>query len=431
MTAKVIRRMVRGLGLLTLMLAGLSVAQDKHMGVATCASTVCHGNSTDKPDANILHSEYVFWGQQDPHANTYQVLLSAESVRIANKLGIGRPDQAPVCLSCHTDYVPKSERGERFQLADGVGCEACHGGAERWLSTHTEKGVGHKDNVAQGLRPLELASVKAQVCQGCHVGTDGKFASHDIMGAGHPRLQFELANYSAALPEHHRIDDDYRARKSVATELQLFSEGTLQAALNFLDGLRSERFVQGGMWPELAFFDCHACHQPMSPVNWQQRSLSRDLPSGAVRLNDSSLIMVTLLWKLRNSQAAENWQQGIRALHRSSQKGMQPVQQVAGLLRQQVEAMLRDFQQRPLTSKEAVKLTREMVAYSRDQAFNDYMTAEQITMGLNVMMRNGGVANAQQLAAPLDALYDSLEDQHNFHAWKFRQAMDRFSGLLR
>jgi len=406
-------------------------AEDKHMGVATCASTVCHGNATAKPDANILHSEYVFWGQQDPHANTFQTLLSAESARIANKLGLGRADQAPVCLACHSDYVPEAQRGDRFQLNDGVGCEACHGGAGRWLTTHTEKGVSHADNVAQGLRPLEDPSVKAQVCQGCHIGMAGKFAGHDIMGAGHPRLQFELANYSAALPEHHRIDEDYRARKQVATELQLFSEGQLQAALNTLDGLASKRFDRAGLFPELAFFDCHACHQPMNPVNWQQRALSSDLPAGAVRLNDSALIMATLLWKLRNPGAAENWQQGVRALHRSSQKGVEPVQKVAALLRDQVEAMLRDYRNKPLSVPEAQRLARSMVAYSRDQAFNDYMTAEQITMALNVMLRNGGVANPDALQPPLDALYDSLDDQHNFHAWKFRQAMDRFSGVMR
>ncbi len=421
----------RWLTLLLVVISTAVAAEDKHMGVATCASSVCHGNSSPKPDANILHSEYVLWGQQDPHANTFQVLLSAESARIANKLGIGRADQAPVCLACHTDYVPQAQRGERFQLNDGVGCEACHGGAGRWLTTHTEKGMSHADNIAQGLRPLEDPSVKAQVCQGCHVGAEGKFAGHDIMGAGHPRLQFELANYSAALPEHHRIDEDYRARKQVATELQLFSEGQLQAAMNTLEGLRSARFDQGGMFPELAFFDCHACHQPMNPVNWQQREPSQDVSAGAVRLNDSALIMTALLWKLRNPAAADNWQQGVRALHRSSQKGVEPLQKVAGLLHQQVQAMLRDFRQRPMTVAEARILTRSMVAYSRDQAFNDYMTAEQITMALNIMMRNGGVENAQQLAPPLDALYDSLNDQHNFHAWKFRQAMDRFSGLLR
>ncbi|MDF1780300.1 MAG: multiheme c-type cytochrome [Alcanivoracaceae bacterium] len=413
------------------MLAMTVCADEKHMGVATCASSVCHGNATSKPDANILHSEYVIWGQEDPHAGAYNILLSVESARIAAKLNIGRAEEAPVCLSCHSDYVAKADRGERFQLSDGVGCEGCHGGAGKWLETHTVRGATHDDNIAHGLRALEKADVKAQLCQSCHIGGEGRFAGHDIMGAGHPRLQFELANYSAALPEHHRVDDDYRKRKATFTELQLWSEGQLQSALNVLDGIGSERFYQGGMWPELAFFDCHVCHQAMSPQNWQQRDASKDLPPGTVRLNDSALIMASLLWQIRNESAAKNWSEGVRALHRASQKGVEPTREVAGMLKNQVRSMIASLQKKPLSDPEASRLLRLMVAYSREQSFNDYLTAEQITMAINIMMHSDAVANPDAFGAPLDALYDSLGDQHTFQAWKFRQAMDRFSGQLR
>ena len=406
-------------------------AADKHMGVATCASTVCHGNATEKPDANILHSEYVIWGQEDPHAHAYRTLQSLDSKRIAEKLGIGPAEKAPVCLACHSDWVPEKDRGKRFQLSDGIGCEGCHGAAENWLKTHTDRGVTHADNVAHGLVPLEHPQVRAEVCQKCHIGGKDHFAGHDIMGAGHPRLQFELANYSAALPQHYRIDADYRQRKQVATELQMWSEGRLKAALNMLDGVLSERFDKGGMWPDLAFFDCHACHQPMAPLNWQRRSVSQALPPGTIRLNDSALLIVDLLWRVRDSNQARNWDEGIQTLHRVSRKGVAPTREVAQQLRQQLVIMLDDLHKQPLSDTEARKLVREMVGYSRAQAFNDYMTAEQITMALNIMLRSGAIGHADALQAPLSALYDSLDDQNDFKVWRFRQAMDRFSGMLR
>lgn len=402
--------------------------EGKHMGVATCASSVCHGNASSKPDANILHSEYVIWGQDDPHASAFRTLQSPQSARIAQKLGIGRAEQAPVCLACHSDYVAEKRRGPRFQLSDGVGCESCHGGAEKWLKSHTEKGVDHRKNIANGLVALDKANVKAEVCQGCHVGKEGKFASHDIMGAGHPRLQFELANYSAALPEHHRVDEDYRARKHVSETAELWSAGQVSAALAAIDGLLSARFAGQGMWPEFAFFDCHACHQSMEPLDWQARKASAGLAPGSIRLNDSALQMVSLLIHVRDETAGQKWDGDVVSLHLASQEGADQVRVQAESLRQALLALQASLDDQPLSKAQAQVLSWNMVEYSRAQAFNDYMTAEQITMALNIMLREEAGA-VDVYKAPLDALYDSLQNQHRFNVRTFRQAMDRLAGM--
>tara|TARA_R110002073_G_scaffold2938_4_gene19392 strand:+ start:177285 stop:178607 length:1323 start_codon:yes stop_codon:yes gene_type:complete len=407
----------------------LAAEEAKHMGVATCASSVCHGNASSKPDANILHSEYVIWGQDDPHAGAFRTLQSPQSAGIAEKLGIGRAEDAPVCLSCHSDFVAEKRRGPRFQLSDGVGCETCHGGAEKWLKPHTERGADHRNNIGNGLVALDRAPVKAKVCQGCHIGTDEKFASHDIMGAGHPRLQFELANYSAALPEHHRVDEDYRARKHVSDAVQLWSEGQVSAALNVVDGLLGARFAGQGMWPELAFFDCHACHQSMEPVNWEPRSASAGLAPGSIRLNDSALQMVSLLLQVRDAAAAQMWNDDLVALHLASTEGIDQVRRKAKDLQRTLIALQESLIDQPLTKKQAQKLAWNMVGYSRASAFNDYMTAEQITMALNIMLRGDVAGSDEAYRAPLDALYNSLSNQHDFNVRVFRQAMDRLAGM--
>ena len=189
------------------------IAAHKHMGVATCSNSVCHGASQPFKDSNVWQNEFARWQEYDPHATkAYQALQSAEGQAIARKLGLGDATQAQVCLDCHTDNTPVSMRGERFQIGDGVGCEACHGGSELWLSSHADKGVSHADNLAKGLYPTEDPVKRAELCLSCHMGVPERMITHRIMGAGHPRLSFELDTFTWINP-HYEIDDDYIARK--------------------------------------------------------------------------------------------------------------------------------------------------------------------------------------------------------------------------
>ncbi|MDX1562827.1 MAG: multiheme c-type cytochrome, partial [Gammaproteobacteria bacterium] len=216
----------RFLAIALLLLMPIARAQDlpqidghMHLGVATCASSQCHGSAVARTGANVLQSEYVSWTNDDPHAGAFQTLTTTESAAIAMRLGLGNAAEADECLDCHADHVPPARRGERFQLSDGVGCEACHGGAENWLVAHyNDPDAGHEDNVAAGLYPADLRS-RATLCLSCHLGTEDKFASHSMMAAGHPRLTFELDTFTelwrlAGNPPHFIADDDYAARKA-------------------------------------------------------------------------------------------------------------------------------------------------------------------------------------------------------------------------
>ena len=395
-------------------------AGEKHMGVATCASSVCHGSSADRGEANILHSEYVIWGQRDPHARAYRTLLSNDSQRMAEKLKIGPAHQAPVCLACHTDFVPEKERGERFQLSDGVGCESCHGGAEHWLSSHTESGVTHADNVQRGLRPLQQPEQRAELCIGCHVADKERFASHDLMGAGHPRLQFELATYSRLWPAHHRDDERYRVRKTSPENMELWLAGQLQTAGRMLEGLKSDRFMATPLWPELAFFDCHACHSSMDADKWQPRPAAALAP-GAVRLNDSPLLMVGWLLDVSDRDAALRWRDQVAALHQASQQGRESVAEVADSLLQQLQGIKRQLARRGFGFAEQKNLVELLVRDTGAGVFNDYMTSEQVLMVLALIHEGQGGDSAS-----LNRLYSSLSDQHRFRSAQFVQAMERF-----
>ena len=143
-----------------------------HLGVVTCAGSTCHGAVQPLQKSPVLQNEYVTWSRQDSHANAYNVLLNEESQRIARNLGLQAAHEADLCLDCHADNVPGGRRGNRFQIADGVGCEACHGGSEQWLGPHTSGKNTHQDNLAQGLYPTENPIDRAKLCLSCHFGTE-------------------------------------------------------------------------------------------------------------------------------------------------------------------------------------------------------------------------------------------------------------------
>src|SRR5262245_44403228 len=50
------------------------IADFKHLGVATCASSTCHGKTTAQKDKTVLLNEYRTWVQEDLHAQAYRVL---------------------------------------------------------------------------------------------------------------------------------------------------------------------------------------------------------------------------------------------------------------------------------------------------------------------------------------------------------------------
>src|SRR5215470_8748745 len=89
-----------------------SIAAHKHMGVATCSNSVCHGASQPFRDSDIQQNEFAIWQEFDPHAKTYATLSKPESKAIAAKLGLGDPAQAKICLDCHNDNQPPDRLGE-------------------------------------------------------------------------------------------------------------------------------------------------------------------------------------------------------------------------------------------------------------------------------------------------------------------------------
>src|SRR5258706_8667394 len=313
-------------------------ALPRHLGVASCAASACHGKIAALTNVNVALNEYRTWLLSDRHSQAFRILQSAKSGAIAAKLGIAEASAAKVCLDCHADNVPTELRGAKFLLSDGVGCESCHGGAQGWIGTHSKHGALHADNVARGMVPLERAPVRADVCLACHAGDGERFVTHTLIAAGHPRLRFELQNYTANMPPHHQVDADYRQRKRAPDGINLWLVGQLRNARSHVRLLQGDWMAAGRVQPELAFYECFACHRPVDELRWSLTRAGADVQPGTLRLQHQSLAVLAVIAGVIESQALPELEQAMAEYARSGSRAVGEVKQAAARLEKWLDA---------------------------------------------------------------------------------------------
>lgn len=407
----------------------------KYLGVVTCSGSTCHGAPRPSPDARVLQNEFITWHREDAHAKAYRVLLEDKGRRIAENLGIANAAAAPECLNCHTNNAPVELRGKRFQLADGVGCESCHGPASKWLGLHVTGEASREENLKAGMYRTEDPVARAALCQGCHVGDNSKFATHRIMGAGHPRLAFELDTFTMLQPAHYRADADYRSRKRIASHVQVWAIGQAAAAKRTLDLFVGGKWQGTGVMPEFAFFDCHACHHPMDTPRWAPRATT-GLPPGVVRLNDANLLMLLYLTRAIEPATAESLHQGLLALHKASTESPAATQTAAKALAATVAQAESQVRGHGFSADETRTILGSIVDGGIAGDYRDFAAAEQAIMAIHALtdsLRDAG-AHDDTKAAALDArikvLYTVLENQNTYDPARFRSELETLKASL-
>lgn len=147
----------------------LSQDQRTYIGVARCK--MCHR----KPEGG---NQFGIW-EESAHSKAYEVLASDRAKEIGKKAGIEDPQTADECLKCHVTAhgVDAEFLGPKYDIADGVGCESCHGPGGDYYKKSTMEGVhsGEIDPESVGLiRPT------AEVCAGCHNHESPTFTGFDF-----------------------------------------------------------------------------------------------------------------------------------------------------------------------------------------------------------------------------------------------------------
>jgi hypothetical protein len=228
------------------------------------------------------------------------------------------------CLRCHATWPTEADEryanSPPVPLSLGVSCQGCHGPGEKWDLPHRMpvwRTVTPAGKAALGFTDVRTTAAKAALCASCHVGNlaEGKFVKHEWYAAGHPPLpSFELATFEAAMPVHWKSlsqkprfefrDDRPADDGSLANQFAALARAGVPAeavkstyreanfpgaAAKGLDPTRDlprmraaivagastfEAYVKlvgdyaaksasglpGYAWPELALYDCAACH---------------------------------------------------------------------------------------------------------------------------------------------------------------------------
>jgi hypothetical protein len=393
-----------------------SITDYKHMGVASCSTSVCHGKLAPAPGKNVRLNEYRTWVNEDRHADAYRTLEQKESKRIASNMGLPNAATAKICLDCHADNMPADKRGPKFQLSDGVQCEACHGGSERWLESHAGESATHKDNLARGMYPSESPLERAELCLSCHLGTKDRFATHEIMAAGHPRLQFELEGFTATQPAHFTVDADYEGRKGKIENVNLWVTGQIENARTMLRLLQSPMYATSTMFPELAFYDCDACHHSMENVRWNPERASMGIKPGTLRLQTHSLLIVQAIVGSFDPEATKELVQLTNALVRAGREDRGAVGTAAKNLLAWINQRT-DLARRKYSRAEIVNLRRSLVKFGASERGADYLTAYQIYTGVDSLSITLGDRDSKE--ASLDALFKIIDKPYTFSPNKF------------
>jgi hypothetical protein len=358
-------------------------------------------------------------------------------VKIAKNLGLKQPaHQAPLCLDCHADYPPAEKRGEKFSMDDGIGCEGCHGGSERWLKDHDNEGRTHAQNIETGMYPTDDPVARAELCLSCHFGNKQKFVDHRLMGAGHPRQSFELALFTQIQPAHFARDDDYKARGKLSTSsAQTWAIGQAVAVRELAKALLDPDMSRDGVWPEFVLFDCHACHHPMSEARWRPRP-STGLPPGVARLDDASLLMLRHALVAVDSAAADALRGELRALHAATSLSRGDLDSAANKVIARAESAIAKLR---AWKPDAASVKRIAVSLAKEGAageYTDYVGAEQATMAIqdlaNELYELGALKGAplKSVVAETKTLLRATKDPEKLDVAGVRASFGRVAGVL-
>jgi hypothetical protein len=402
-----------------------------HLGVSTCSGSNCHGATQRPRNSAVPGNEYLIWSKQDKHRIAYDVLLQDRAVRMAKALGLPDAVHQKMCLDCHADNVPDDMRGPQFQLSDGVGCEACHGGASRWLGIHISNST-HQQNIAAGLYPTNEPVARAERCLSCHYGDETKFVDHRIYGAGHPRLAFELDTYTAIEPAHFVVDQSYIQRKGRVTDLQVWAAGQAIALIRRMDAVLDPKHAPHGFWPEFSFFDCQSCHHEYGDY---ARPTTTGLGPGTVKFNDANEVMLKVAAMRVAPEAAAALSSHMLALHKATLDDWDAVKREATGVRAAAEGLVNAFAHYDFTGDDMRALADALFAIGDTDA--QFSHDEQVTMALEALttgLRSSGAISGPQADAvekAMNALYTTFPDEKSVKQDAFIQALKNLQRTMR
>jgi mono/diheme cytochrome c family protein len=444
----------------------------KYLGATTCAD--CHTEpSKTRKDDYVRLTEYHTWKEEDKHSQAYQVLLTPRAVEMGKRLGYSKPpSQDSRCLNCHAMNIPPSVREERFDIKDGVSCDACHGPSEKWFLPHTltkwrTTPMAEKEKL--GFVDVRDPVKRTSKCVTCHVDDPGggKLVTHAMYAAGHPPLpSFEVATFSDQMPRHWRYikEKDPKIQELLQKnfdvdpqELEKTKLAVLGAAATFQGSMDCLAAVtKGGAadehWPELSMYDCYACHHELRSPSWRQQRADGNVP-GRPQMQTWPMALLRVVARYAGEEGpAEERLKAVAAGFNAQPFGKpDAICAAAGESAKGAGGLLAKLAARKYDQAAARRLLRDLCAASGKELL-DYDSARQVAWVLRIIHSELDPKPPQDqqiqkvlddmnkelnLKLPsgtkvsiLDELSKHLQQVGNYDAEHFRQLAGELCGLL-
>jgi hypothetical protein len=259
----------------------------KIQGVGGCAAAGCHNAPLAQGTPG---TEYGTW-VHDPHGRAFATLESPLYKSILSRLK-NTAYTEDLCLKCHATSTSDGSPLAKDLLADGIGCESCHGPAEKWRTEHYKtswKSLNDDEKAKYDFFPTKDLGRRMEKCAECHVGNADKDVNHDLIAAGHPRLNFEYTAYHHLLTPRHWQEPHEKSRTPSDWEATTWALGQAATAKAATD-LTTARAKLAGQpthpWPEFTEYGCFACHHDLKPgetgSSWRQNPRYAGVAAGSL-----------------------------------------------------------------------------------------------------------------------------------------------------
>jgi hypothetical protein len=173
------------------------------------------------------------------------------------------------------------------------------------------------------------------------------------------------------------------------------------------------------MFPELAFYDCHACHRSMKTVQWQRLPRHGDAGPGLPFINDGTFVLSLALARAIQPDSVDELQAALRRLHAAGAESVASIRNAAAALDTVLGRLDRALTPAALRGREPQLLTAVLEIGAAGN-YIDYASAEQAFMAVQMLVLE--IADPE-LQAQLDALGNSLNDEERYRPAQFARLL--------
>ena len=181
-----------------------------------------------------------------------------------------------------------------------------------------------------------------------------------------------------------------------------------------------------GAFPELVFFDCHACHQPISSgsenLSWRPNP-GRSLGPGAPILNDANLIMLQAAMRVIDPALADRLESEGRVLHAASQHSGGHFRNAAQTLRATASECVARVASADLGDPATARaILREIVSADRANRYTNYAAAEQALFAVQRLTAALNMTTPGMVTA-IDNASKQAQSPYSYNQTAFKSAL--------